>query len=419
MVKRELGHPGDPWLLRLERMRILDMMHSWSVGTTGNYQAKLGQLMTFEAAHPGLDFMRTPTSLTPSKGREIGIMWAQLHHSVIPLTKPGRRPPGSTPTYGALRQLRSAAGQYLGWNAIHAQPNRGTYFQDRRLLTGRVRATDTAPYELFARGFKARLGNESVPSTALLGKHIRGLDRFFTARYLAATTDSQRTGYAMAGLANLVLWTTWLRGGEAFNLTWGDVQIIWPQEAPLHDLPAGTGALLLRLTPETKTNRNATADVIVALRTMTGLDLSVWLRRVLRVRQGPPRATDPLFGTSRRRWTSHHYRTNYLYPGLEFLRASGDTFLQALGSDTGTTARATAPRRRSLIPMKFYSLHSYRRGARTYCERSQGTEGHRKATKDQIYEHARWERARSNQPIDVQYREWTYYRRLRITIYSH
>lgn len=36
-LQGELGHPGDPWLLQLERARLLDMAHSWSTGTFPGY----------------------------------------------------------------------------------------------------------------------------------------------------------------------------------------------------------------------------------------------------------------------------------------------------------------------------------------------------------------------------------------------
>ena len=184
---------------------------------------------------------------------------------------------------------------------------------------------------------------------------------------------------------------------------------MWPHESTVHDLPIGSGALLVRLTPETKSSRAVTADVVVALRTVTGLDMDKWLRRVLLGHQQAPSATDPVFRIhGRRRWDSHLYRTRFLYPGLDFLRASGDSFLQSLS--------ATGP---DSIPLKFYSLHCYRRGGRSHCQRSQPDQRHRKATDTQVYEHGRWRIPRGSQPIATQYREWTLYERLRITLFCH
>ena len=107
-------------------------------------------------------------------------------------------------------------------------------------------------------------------------------------------------------------------------------------------------------------------------------------------------------------WTSYHYRHHYLYPGLLRLRARGDPFLAPFdGSDPTLT-----------IPFQFWSLHSYRRGARTHCQRSQPGTLHRKATKTQVYEHARW-RAPGGRAIDDLYRAWTLYDKVKITLLCH
>jgi len=408
VLDRELGHPGDLWLLQLERMRILDSLHNWSLGTSQQYQSRLRKLRNFESDHPGLHLLVPSDFHAPARGPEIGLMWAELHTSVQPLKHRGRSAK-TTPVFTTIRQLRSAAGQYMGWNMITSQPSGTTFFQDRRLLTGNVRPTDSASYELFSRGLQARLGDESVPSTALLGRHVRGLNTYFDSHFRSASDRTTKLGYVLAGFANLLLWTSWLRGGEIFSLTWGDLAIVWPQEASAHDLPPGTGALLLTLLPETKSSRSANADVVVALRTATGLDLSLWLRRLLLFYSVAPTPSTHIFRTpTGKDWTSHTYRTNYLYPGLEYLRAAGDSFLQALGSDRGES-----------IPVRFYSLHSYRRGGRSHCQRTQPEAGHTKATDRQVYEHGRWRRKRGSEPIAIQYQEWTLYERLRITLFSH
>lgn len=408
VLGRELGHPGDRWLLQLERMRLLDSLHNWADGTTRQYQGKLRQLRLFQQAHPGLDVLSPGDFLAPARGPEIGLMWAELDASVRPLRTRGRSAKG-TPVFTTVRQLRSAASQLHGWNLITTRPSGTLYFQDRRLLSGTVRPTDTASYELFSRGLQARMGDEAVPSTALLGRHIRGLDNLFDVQFRAATNGSTRESLALAGFANLLLWTSWLRGGELFNLRWEDVGLIWPHEAPAYDLPANTGAILLSLLPETKSSRSLKADVLVAMRTATGLTIDRWLRRVLFFHDRTPDPSARVFQPhAGQPWDSHHYRTTFLYPGLEFLRTSGDAFLQTIGDSRG-----------NCIPDKFWALHSYRRGARSYSQRSQPLLRHKKATERQVYEHGRWKYRRGSEPIGVQYREWTLYERLRITLFCH
>ena len=147
----------------------------------------------------------------------------------------------------------------------------------------------------------------------------------------------------------------------------------------------------------------------MALKTITGLDLFKWFHRVDELHPTPAPPGHPLFQVpGERAMDSLHYRTRFLYPALEFLRATGDPLLKAFGPDRGSS-----------LPERFYSLHSYRRGARTHCQCSCRTPGHKKAAPTQVYEHARWRLKRSNQPIDQQYREWTLYERLRITLFCH
>ena len=408
VLDRELGHPRDTWLLRLERVRILDSLHNWSSGTTRQYQSKLRQLHQFERNHPGLNILVPADFDRPARGPEIGLMWAMLQASVQPLRFQGC---SSKPTasFSSIRSLRSAASQYYGWSLISSHQGSDWYFQDRRLLHGNVRPTDSAAFELFTRGLSSRLGDQSVPSTALLGRHVRGIDRYFESLYLSAPTVSARREYALAGFANLLLWFSWLRGGETFSLTWGDIDIIWPEEATAYELPRGSGALLLKLLPETKSSRARTADVPIALRSATGLDLHRWLLHVLDDRQAAPTGSDRVFALPNGRcWDLAYYRSRFLYPGLVFLRTAGDPMLQTIGNLRG-----------NCIPDRFYSLHSYRRGARTHSQRSQPVLLHRKATDRQVNEHARWRTKRDSQPLNVQYREWSLYERLRITLYSH
>ena len=139
-------------------------------------------------------------------------MWVQLHTSVQPVRSLHREGP-HLPSFGTVRQIRSAASQYLACSWMTERQGGELYFQDKRLLQGPVRLTDGAPYEFFSRGLQARMGDHTTPSTALLARHVRGLNAYFEAKHLGAQSTSERQDYALAGLANLLLWTSWLRGG--------------------------------------------------------------------------------------------------------------------------------------------------------------------------------------------------------------
>jgi hypothetical protein len=140
------------------------------------------------------------------------------------------------------------------------------------------------------------------------------MDTWLNSLYLSATDAHHRHEYALGGLANLLLWVSWLRGGEAFSLEWQDLHVIWPPQGPEHDLPPGTGALLLRLLPETKSSRSLTADVVLSLTTLSGLDLGRWIRRV-HAGDVPSTGAAKLFvSLNGVPWNSQKFRRSILYP---------------------------------------------------------------------------------------------------------
>jgi len=110
------------------------------------------------------------------------------------------------------------------------------------------------------------------------------------------------------------------------------------------------------------------------------------------------------------KWSSKFFRTTFLYPSLHRQRRGGDKLL--LPFDGSPANR---------LEDRFWSLHCFRRGGRSHVSRG-GNFGHarlRKATKDEVYEHARWRLRRSAERIDVIYREWTPLDRIKITLNCH
>lgn len=280
--------------------------------------------------------------------------------------------------------------------------------EKKRVLYHKCRPTDDLGSSIFASGFATRIGQESTPSVALLDRHVRKIDADLTSRFWAARTRAARRELSKAGLLNTLLWLAWLRSMEAFSLKWADVQVIEPADGPSVDLPKGIGAVLLQLLPETKSSRTKKADVVCAYKTMSGYTLGRWISRA----RCYSKASDSelLFcHPNGRAWDSLYFRETYLYPGLRSQQAAGDPLLKAFDALTGPNS----------IAAKFWSLHCDRRGARTQSTRGGHVGGYyfSKATKDQVYEHARWERKRSGEQVDVIYREWTIRDRIKITLY--
>ena len=112
--------------------------------------------------------------------------------------------------------------------------------------------------------------------------------------------------------------------------------------------------------------------------------------------------SDPIFCDELNdRWNSYAFRQQFLYPCLLSLQTAGDPYLQGLN-----------------INSTFWSLHCYRRGARTHVDRASFSgvrQGFRRSIKAMVYEHGRWSLRRSSVPIDIIYREWSPRDRILIT----
>ena len=410
VLDRELTAPDDWKLLCFERMRLLDMAHSWAEGTHSLYQSKIRFLHRFAHAFGVRVLSRAPLA-QPPVGDEIPLMWAQLSYSL----QPGRRrtPEGTrmTLSYGTIRQLRSAASQHMAWDMMVRYPGHVYVDQGKRVINQACRPTDSLGATMFAAGLKARLGDESRPSVALLDRHVRWLDVDLDQRYRVARSDEVRCELAKAGLANLSFWLGWLRSRETFDMQWYRVALIEAADGPSVDLPRGIGVTQFFMGPETKSNRSRTADVIMASKTVSGYHISRWVQRVRLSSGGGSDWSDDrslVFshpdGTA---WTSAYFRFRYLYPALEAQRET-DPLLRAFDGTPGNSIRE-----------KIWSLHCYRRGARSHVSRGgKKLARHRRATEAQVYEHGRWRRQRSGEKIDVMCREWLTRDRIKITLYS-
>jgi hypothetical protein len=107
-------------------------------------------------------------------------------------------------------------------------------------------------------------------------------------------------------------------------------------------------------------------------------------------------------------WTSLYFRQTHLYPLLREQQTAGDAYLRRFSDGPGNS-----------LEDKFWSLHCYRRGARSHVSRRgiYGRHQLKKATNDQVYKHARWRRKRLGESIDKIYRKWTIHDRIKITLY--
>jgi hypothetical protein len=405
---RELLWQGSDFkLLALERARLIDMAHSWAAGTHDRYRVYHKFLRTFEKHH-GVSLLVPSQLSAPPTDPAIAIMWAQEAYS-LRLGR-SRTDPTALVSQTTVRGLRSAVSQFYSWDFHVAHPSRATSdAAGGPILHDGFLPSNSLGYSFLAKGMSARRGDSSVPSLALLHRHVAWIDGHLDASFCSATTMEARREFALAGLANCGAWMAWLRGGELFGLEWAGVRVIEPEMASAHDLPTGTGAVQWNLLPETKTNRTSVADVVMAYSSSAGLSVGKWLHR-LRASMGlddfPTTPTPVFVHEDGRPWTSHYFRTHYLIPLLDIQRRQGDPFLaQYDGSKPG----------KSLADV-FYSMHSYRRGARSHVAVKRAG-CIRKARPEEVNKHGRWRRVRSNLPMAILYLASSLRDRVAITRY--
>lgn len=410
VLDRELRHEvQDYTLLGLERMRMLDVMNSWSLGTHQQYQSKIRVIRGFEQTY-GLDILRlTPVDRPPSPP-SIPLGWCQQQYSLRSSLRSHKVGPHVTVSFGATRAIRSAANMFFKLDLQTVYP--GAVIQDRAKRTIAVR--DTIPTDelcctLMHNGMAARLGEDSTPSEALLAVHVRYLDDHLHELFDRTEDRRTRLEIAQAGFSNLNLWCAWLRGGEHFSLRFSDVVCVRPPQGPTVNLPEGVGCLMEDLKEDTKTSRTRMADVIIAYTTGSGFSPGLWYDRILDLED----LTDQQAVNDQRYicrhsngtvWTSKHLRATYLWPSLTQQRLEGEPTLQRFDGSPGNS-----------IAERFYSSHAWRRGANSHVSRKRPG-CRRKATDREVVEHGRWNKPREQLEMPVAYRQWSIADRLAITL---
>lgn len=412
VLNRELSARSDAYLLSLERMRILDVAHSWAPGSYKTYQPYLRAVAQFEG-NWGVNILQVDPPRYPPRDSVIPLMWCHESYGLRPGRRGLRQDPDQRVSFSTVRQLRAAVAQWQSWTSAITTPGQGYYDQSRRLIHQGCRPTDAATFTLFAKGLAIRTGTESHPSKSLLYRHVASMDHHLNGRFRQEDDPYLAHETALAGTFNALLWLGWLRSSEALGLQWKDVEVTIPNDGPQLGLPTGVGAVRLRLRPETKSQRSVRADMVLAYKSGAGIPLGVWILRAYSTypgsRAGLRHSHLPIFmHPDQTPWTSLYFRERYLYPALHRQRAGGDPWLVPFGLG-GVVALEEA----------FWSLSSYRNGARSWVSRSRlyGTKRQRKATPEEVYEHGRWRRQRNSEAIDKIYQQWTYEDQIAITAY--
>jgi hypothetical protein len=391
-------------------MRMIDTANRWALGTHKQYQGKMRIIRKFERDY-GVSVAPVTTLLRPPATSAITLMWAELRYSLQGTNTRLTGDEDPRVVYGSVRQLRSAKSQHDTIDMVMAYPDRLMYQAATRQVAmfDWCRPTDGLSSSLFAAGFSSRLGTDTRPSYPILDRHVRALDQDLRRCFTMATSRLTRIEVCKAALVNLTFWLAWLRSLECFSLRWADVHPTNPRDGPREGLTPGLGAIVLDLTPETKTSRTMKKDMVIAWETLSGLSWGFWwVRFKALVFQGQDHSQDPRFlfcfddGSP---WTSAYFRSTYLIPMLYTMKVAGDPYLSKFTDSRGDR-----------IEDWVKSMHSYRHGAREMVGVKQPNT-RRAATGDEVYDHGRWRRRRGNEPIDKQYDRWPLSRRINLTLY--
>jgi hypothetical protein len=331
------------------------------------------------------------------------IIWALLNYS-LRVNREGDRIKHNT-----VRAIKSAASIYYTLDMQMAFPRQVLRDSQRRgQVMERVSPTDEMGTTFCAKGMARRMGTETKPSWAVSHVHIAYIDARLDEAYARASTDEERHQLACGGSSNLMAYLGWLRSGELFGGERKDLTLTRPGEGPTRGLPPGVGAVEFNLSEETKSSPCQTADVIMAWETLSGLSVGKWLDRLLTFE---PHDGKSLFSTRTQPiWSSRYFREEFAWPLLEQMRRAGEPTLQCFSA-----------REKNGIQDKVYSLHSWRRGGRSKVSRpprhnEPNPPGTREATSNEVYEHGRWQKKRS-EDMPSHYNQWLLPDRLALTLF--
>jgi hypothetical protein len=262
------------------------------------------------------------------------------------------------------------------------------------------RPTDSLACTLFATGLSAHIGDESLPATPILLRHVLSLNQHLDKCFLLATSPAIKQELATAGLLNCGLWLSWARPGELLSLPFSSVSFIPPHAHATAELPPNCGALLFLFSLETKTSRRVQASIVIASTSGSGLPVGLWFQRLCHsLRFGSDWQSSGRLVFSHpdgSGWTSKFFRQSFLYPHLVLLCNTGDPYLASFDGSPGNTFEA-----------RIYSLYCYRRGAFSHVS---------KKAHPEMPSYNRWGRKCSYETIDIQYQDWTLVDHLWITL---
>jgi hypothetical protein len=166
-LKRELFiYPTDIHLLKLERMRMIDMARAWNHGKHGALKYSLRRLVNFSEKYGVPTLLNTPL-FHPPASPVIPILWIVSNYTL----QQSKGTKNNT-NYNSARALQSVAAAFNIWTLAFSHPYTVCRYPDNRILvTPHLSPTYSLVVTLTRTGVQHRLGTETSPSVVLTLKH--------------------------------------------------------------------------------------------------------------------------------------------------------------------------------------------------------------------------------------------------------
>jgi hypothetical protein len=258
-------------------MHMIDMASHWVTKTGHKMKNQLRLLHQFGNRF-GVDsrWLYSPPPYPPH-GPAIFLCWSIEDYTLKTSGRQGRNFVG----YNGTRGLHSAAYDTDIWSA-GLQTGLVLHCDTERILNGNPDSTHGASShvvtQLTLAGLKHRLGTETTPAQAMLGRHVYW-NVSHRIHLICAVDTSRNTKLDLlhANCAEGLTWLGWLCGGKSFSLRWWDITIIKPADSVRAGLPANTGCIQVRLQESTKSDQTKQADIVIAFKSSSSLSLGLYL----------------------------------------------------------------------------------------------------------------------------------------------
>ena len=216
-VRAQCGHAAEDEagdrLRELERVRLLTLWAGSTDKTMSGVAGGVRKLAELDAALPsGCPAAAPPSRRTwPPPLRTITLQWHQLS-----IMRTGGRSESGMRTVGGLKSLRSAMFNLHREQQID-NPLTIRLAESKLMDAPGSAPTDSVGNEMFVRGLEATLGSRAVKADAMPPSVARAIERDLTLQRQSTRSAWGRYDLAAARLANVQLYSNFLRGDEPWK----------------------------------------------------------------------------------------------------------------------------------------------------------------------------------------------------------